>query len=60
MLFVVKNPNIYQNNNSIHNLNTRQQDKLHVPSVRFSSIQKGVYYSSIKIFNQLPQQCAHF
>jgi hypothetical protein len=40
MLFVVKNPNIYQSNNSIHNLKTRQQDKLHVSSVRLSSIQK--------------------
>jgi hypothetical protein len=40
MLFVVKNPNLYQTNNSIHNLKTRQQDKLHVSSVRLSSIQK--------------------
>jgi hypothetical protein len=60
MLFVVKNPNIYQTNNSMHNLNTRQQDRLHVLSVRFSSIQKGVYYSSIKILNQLPQSIPTF
>jgi hypothetical protein len=62
MLFVGKNPNIYQTNNSTRNLNTstRQQDKLHVPSVRFSSIQKGVCYSSIKIFNQLPQSISRF
>jgi hypothetical protein len=59
MLFV-KNPNIYETNNSIHNLNTRQQDKLRVPSVRFSSIQKYVYYSPIKIFNQLPQSISKF
>jgi len=36
-------------------MNTRQQNKLHTPSVRLSSIQGGVYYSSVKIFNQLPQ-----
>jgi hypothetical protein len=55
MLFVVKNPNIYQTNNSVHNLKTRQQDKLHESSVRLSSIQKGAHYSSDTIFNQLPQ-----
>jgi peroxiredoxin len=60
MLFVVKSPNIYQTNNSVHSLNTRQQDKLHVPSVRFSSIQKGVCYLSVKIFNQLPQSISKF
>ena len=60
MLLVVKNPIIYQSNSSIHNLNTRQQDKLHVPSVRFPSIQTVVYYSSVKIFNQLPQSISKF
>ena len=55
MLFVVKNPKIYQTNTSVHGRNTRQQNKLHVPSVRSSTIQRGVYYSSVKIFNHLPQ-----
>jgi hypothetical protein len=55
MLFVVKNPKIYQTNISVHGRNSRQQDKLHVPSVRSSTIQRGVYYSSVKIFNHLPQ-----
>jgi hypothetical protein len=36
MLFVVKYPNMYQTNNLIHNLKTRQEDKLHVSSVRLS------------------------
>jgi hypothetical protein len=38
-------------------MNTRQQNKLHIglPSVSLSTIQRGVYYSSVKIFNQLPQ-----
>jgi hypothetical protein len=60
MIFVVKNPSIYQTNNSVHNLNTRQQDKLRAPYVRFSSIQKTVHYSSVKIFNQLPQSISKF
>jgi hypothetical protein len=55
MMFVVKNRNIYQTNNFIHNINTRQQEKLHVSSVRLSSIQRGVHYSSIRIYNNQPQ-----
>jgi hypothetical protein len=40
---------------SVHGINRRQQNKLHIPLVRLSSIQRGVCYSSVKIFNQLPQ-----
>ena len=55
MLFAVKNLNIYQTNSSVHGMNTRQQNKLHIPSVRASSLRRVVYYSCITIFNQLPQ-----
>jgi uncharacterized protein YjgD (DUF1641 family) len=37
-----------------------EQNKPHIPSVRFSSIQKGVYNSSAKIFNQLLQNISKF
>jgi len=47
MLFAVKNLNIYHINSSDHGVNTRQQNKLHIPSVRLSSIQRDVYYSSV-------------
>ena len=43
MLFAVKNLNIYHTNTSVHGMNTRQQNKLHIPSVRLSSIQRCVY-----------------
>jgi hypothetical protein len=36
MLFSV-NLNIYQTNSSVHGMNTRQQNKLHIPSLRLSS-----------------------
>jgi hypothetical protein len=55
MLFSVKNSDIYPTNSSVHVMNTRQQNKLHIPSVRLSSIQRGYYYPSVKIFDQLPQ-----
>jgi hypothetical protein len=54
MMFVIKNHNIFQANNFIHNINTRQHEKLHVSYVRLSSIQKGLHYTSIRIYNNLP------
>jgi hypothetical protein len=36
-------------------MNTRQSGMLHVSSVRLSSAKRGVLYSSIMIFNKLPQ-----
>jgi len=55
MVSAIKNLNIYQTNSSVHGMNTRQQNKLHIPFVRLSSIQRGVCYSCVKIFNWLPQ-----
>jgi hypothetical protein len=55
MLFTVKDLSIYPANASVHGMNTRQQNKLHIPSVRLSSVHRGACYSSVKIFNQLPQ-----
>ena len=60
MLFALKNLNIYQTNTSVHGMNTRQQNKQHILSVRPFSIQRGVYYSSVTIFNQLPQNKIKF
>jgi len=54
MLFAFKNLNIYQTNSSVHGMNRRQQNKLHITSVRLTLIQRGVFSSSVKIFNQLP------
>jgi len=42
MLFAVKNLNIYPPNSSVHGMTTRQENKLRIPSVRLSSIQRGV------------------
>jgi len=60
MLFAVKNPHIYQTNSSVQCMNTRQQNKLHVPSVTLYSMQRGVYYSTIKKLNHLPQNIFKF
>jgi hypothetical protein len=36
MLFAVKNHNIYQTNSSVRGMNTGQQNRLHITSVRLS------------------------
>jgi len=41
ILFAVKNLNICQTTSSVHGMNTRQQNKLHIHSVRLSSMQRG-------------------
>jgi hypothetical protein len=51
MLLAVKNLNICQTNSSVHGMNRRQQNKLHIPSVRLLTKQKAIYCSSVKIFN---------
>jgi len=43
MLLAVKYLNIYQINSSVHSMNTRQQNKLHIPLVRLSSVQRSVH-----------------
>jgi len=46
MLFADKNFNIYQTNTYVHGMNTRQQNKLHISSVRHYSMHRCVYSSS--------------
>ena len=50
---VFNNPNKFQSNFSIHDINMRHKNQLHIPLVKLSSIRIGVTYSSIKIFNVL-------
>jgi hypothetical protein len=55
MMFVVRNINIYQSNNAIHHIHTRHFGKFLASVERLSSIQRSVLYSSITIYNNLPQ-----
>ena len=54
MTFVADKPDIFQPNSSLNCINTRHNDKLHIPRVNLSCIQKGVTYSALKIVNSLP------
>jgi hypothetical protein len=54
VFFVVDNQDLFQANSSARCIKTRQSDQLHKPFVALSCIQKGVRYSSVRIFNAWP------
>ena len=54
LVFVAKHRNLYMANSEIHDMNTRFNYNLHLPSTRLSLVQKGVLYSGSRIPNQLP------
>jgi len=54
LVFVNKNRGLFQSNYEIHDLNTRINQNLHLPSTILTLVQKGVLYSGSKIYNHLP------
>jgi hypothetical protein len=55
LLFVSKNWNLFTANSVAHNLQTRQKDDLHLPTPNLTLFQKGIYYTGVKLFNNLPR-----
>jgi len=53
-IFVIKNKLFFFTNCQIHSVRTRFKTNLHPPIANLTKFQKGVYYSGIKIFNNLP------
>ena len=49
-VFVNKNRGLFQFNSEIHDLNTRFNYNLHLPSTNLTLVQKGVLYSGSKIY----------
>ena len=47
---------MFKSNSVVHTINTRNSSDLYLPSVHLSKVQKGVYYSGIKVFNCLPSR----
>ena len=54
LLFVVQNKSIFQLKSEIHSINTRQNSNLYQPQANLTLYQKGIYYSGVKTFNNLP------
>jgi len=53
-VFVNKNRGLFQSNSEIHDLNTRFNHNLHLPSTNLTLVQKAILYSGSKIYNHLP------
>jgi hypothetical protein len=53
-MFVINNPSYFQTNTALYGTDTRQKNKLHKPLYKLSSIQKGIIYTAINVYNKLP------
>jgi hypothetical protein len=51
MQYVVNNTHLFIRNTEVHNIGTRQNINLFPPSISLAKVQKGAYYSGIKIYN---------
>jgi hypothetical protein len=58
-MFVVKNMHIFILNSNIQNIHIRQGSDLHHSIYKLTKVRKGVFYSAIMIFNNLPQNIKH-
>jgi hypothetical protein len=50
LIFVVNNLDLFHLNSDIRNIYT-----IHLPTYKLTKVQKGVSYSGIRLFNNLPQ-----
>jgi hypothetical protein len=55
-LFVLKNRKLFTTNYDTQNLQTRQSNNLYPPASTLAMYQKGVYFTGIKLFNNLPPE----
>jgi hypothetical protein len=53
LVFVGKNRSFVPNS-KVYDINTRQKHNLHLPATNLTLVQKGVFFSGIKIYNHLP------
>jgi hypothetical protein len=53
-MFIIKHKHQFTVNSEIHNINTRQHSNLHEPAPNVTRFKHGIYYSGVKIYNNLP------
>jgi hypothetical protein len=56
MQYVVNNTHSFIRNTEVHDIGTRQYINLFPPNISLTKMQKGVYYSGIKIYSHLPRE----
>ena len=55
LMFVVKNIYLFNSNSVVHNLSTRYNSDLDLPTANLTIFQKGVFHSGIKMYSNLSQ-----
>ena len=59
LIFVMENKGLFHVNSEMHGINTRQNLNLYQPQANLTLYQNGVYYSGVKVFNNLPHNIRH-
>jgi hypothetical protein len=59
-LFIVNNKENFVINSDQHSIHTRSCNNYHVLQANLTTYQKGVYYSGVKMFNNLPNDIKKF
>jgi len=54
-MFVIENRYIFKSIYDVHNLSTRYNSDLHLPTPNLTIFQKGFFYFVIKMYIHLPQ-----
>ena len=54
LVFVAKNRVLFLSNSEIHDINTRNNYNLNLPTTNLTLVQKGVLYYGSKIYNHVP------
>jgi hypothetical protein len=54
LTFVAKYKDLFLSNSEIHNINTRFNYNLHLPTTHLTLVQKGVLYAGSSIYSHLP------
>ena len=58
--FVVNNQHLFLKNSDVRYHNTTHRTNFYVPPARLTMAQKGVLYSGITLFNELPDEIKKF
>ena len=54
MLFMIDNSNKFLKSSEVHGFHTRSKNPFFIPATNLTSVQKGITYSGIKMYNRLP------
>jgi hypothetical protein len=54
MLFIMDKLNNFQTVSEVHGIHTRSKNQPFIPNKNLTSVQKGITFSGIKIYNNLP------